>query len=567
MQNKRRKVALLALVSLGGCAFPAQVRHMATDFNESNARTADSLTLENVLRARDYEPLHFTSFSALRGNVTASGTLSSSNAILGQAVARVVGASPTTTTTDAANTYTPGGNLMLSTQPSFDIGISDSQEFYQGVTTSIPDQTIINLIQQGWRDDLLAFLLIKQVNVYLDEDYGKEHDQLCGTKKSASRNRERCNILTTLSGAAKGSLILSYENDPESLGNNFPENLNKVNGLPIEDGDQTPDPVKFAEFVKCFALQPSTSPDKKIGLVKLSQVSNIRMSDLSSFDGKTLIIAPGEVSGKKSSVKDPKASDDSSIPPIAKDAIVQRVIPGKKTLIASPRDFQSGDDQECQRNLIKITDDEDQGDSGSDRTQQDKPISFTGHIVLDRLTPLQLRDFDNRLGMPAENIFICQNGSDDVVHKDQFCKNIKAQRISGWNRADFEPKVKIELVLRSVLGVFDGLGAYLRATEEVHDNQKLNPHYVDKRYKIPVSDDGLRNVPIFSLTTSTKTTSVVSTRHNGQFYAAGAEDISDHSKTDETQISMQVVDLLEQLVNLQKNSADKPSTQAVEVVH
>ena len=74
---RRNLLALLAgSLLLGGCAFRTQATGMAVDYNDFVAQTTNRQTVLNILRAREREPMHFTSFSEVFGQIRGQGTAS-----------------------------------------------------------------------------------------------------------------------------------------------------------------------------------------------------------------------------------------------------------------------------------------------------------------------------------------------------------------------------------------------------------------------------------------------------------------------------------------------------------
>lgn len=146
----------LAGLSVTSCAVPQRLEGLAIDHNQVVANTADSLTLLNILRAREGRPLHFTSISRLNGNVSmsATGNVGSSAVISGGTLA----------------TVSPGISGTLASNPGFDITIYDGQEFQQGILTPIDAKTIKFYLGTGWRADLLTLLLVERIDFVLVAD-------------------------------------------------------------------------------------------------------------------------------------------------------------------------------------------------------------------------------------------------------------------------------------------------------------------------------------------------------------------------------------------------------------
>jgi hypothetical protein len=113
----RWAVLLFAAALLGGCAFRPQLHAVAIDHNRLVADSANELTLLNILRARDRQPMHFTSTNVLRGNaqVSLSGSV---GAFIDE---------------DGLQTISPSLGVEALSNPSFDIVIYDKQDFQNGI--------------------------------------------------------------------------------------------------------------------------------------------------------------------------------------------------------------------------------------------------------------------------------------------------------------------------------------------------------------------------------------------------------------------------------------------------
>ncbi len=163
---------LVLLLLLGGCAFRPQVGGMAIDHNEFVAETANRQTLLNILRAREREPLHFTSFSKVLGSARAAGSLGSGVALNGDggSVSTSVGASGAATVVETATqgttNFTPNIGVNISTGTDFEIAINATDDFYKGILGPLATSTIVHFLRQGYPADLLSHLLIGRMEFY-----------------------------------------------------------------------------------------------------------------------------------------------------------------------------------------------------------------------------------------------------------------------------------------------------------------------------------------------------------------------------------------------------------------
>lgn len=238
--------AATALLHLGGCAFPGRLHDMAVNYNEAVASAADSVTFLNIMRARDGRPMHFTSISKLSGSITADASTSLSSGVGGETVTTTRDGMLTLTgrtVANGANTFTPGAGGKISTTPSFDVTVHDTQEFYRGILASVDISTINHFLRQGWPSDLLTYLFVEEVRIF-DKGAGKP----------------RANL----------------ENDPD-------------------------DPVKakaFSEFVKCLTLAPKTEKSASTPLFSISELERVKLGDIALLDGKTFDYVAGGKGGK-----------------------------------------------------------------------------------------------------------------------------------------------------------------------------------------------------------------------------------------------------------------------------
>ena len=102
----------------------------------------DTLLVTNVLRARDRAPLHFTTIGAIHGAFSLSAGLGYD--------------------LTAVNSGTQPA-LLAASNPSFDIGPLDRQEFARGLLRPIDPALLRLLSDQGWPDQVLLYLLVAEI--------------------------------------------------------------------------------------------------------------------------------------------------------------------------------------------------------------------------------------------------------------------------------------------------------------------------------------------------------------------------------------------------------------------
>lgn len=188
--------AVLAALPLAACSFRTQTTGMAVEYNEFVAQTTNRQTVLNVLRAREREPMHFTSFAIVRGSVRGQG-----NAELGASLPRdtvqtvlktidkdVTTASGTTaenttenttTANDNAATLSPKLGITVSTGTDFDIAVNATDDFYRGILGPLKDSVVVHYLRQGFPADLLSHLVVGEFRFYVVfKKNGKDIDTL-----------------------------------------------------------------------------------------------------------------------------------------------------------------------------------------------------------------------------------------------------------------------------------------------------------------------------------------------------------------------------------------------------
>jgi hypothetical protein len=448
-----KSILLVCLLgTTAGCAFKGDVHRMSVDFNGAVANTANELTLLNVIRAKDYQPLHFSSFSLVRGSISFQGSAGTDASLKGR---------QTTTKTDAArniatdvvngvDTFTPKFGAQLTSGPSFDIAVYDTQEFYQGILTSLPPSTVAHYLYQGWRSDLISYLLVQRVNYRARETF------TVGSGANAITYR-------------KGDIVRSIETAPHG------------------DGAE-----EFKELVKCFELQPVAEQPPAVPLAPASRLAEVKISELALLDGKSL-----DLEGTMSA----NPANDTAV-------MVRRVRPGRDSL-----------------RLFLI-----------DKSQAGECGGRTGFALA--------TNSDGTPSLQASN-----DSHDDVVTVNRGYYSLtggtsaeeRLKRVEDLQNAKTRVPVNVEFVLRSVEGVFAFLGDYLRS-----DDDQRNVYQVEGQRIFDVRE-GNPPARVFA-----------SAALGGRRYFITPDESNRQS--------MQVIALLQQLVNLQKKSTDKPATQAVRVL-
>lgn len=151
-------MSILAL-ALAGCSAHRQLATQAVGFNLTVEKAQNEMLLLNVLRAKDRLPMYVTGISSLNGNFQT--TLTSG---LGASLSRVRGHVPSGTDSITRG-VAPSASAILSANPSFSLAVLDTQEFMKGFLSPIEKSTLAYYWDQGWRPELLLYLLVQRVEI------------------------------------------------------------------------------------------------------------------------------------------------------------------------------------------------------------------------------------------------------------------------------------------------------------------------------------------------------------------------------------------------------------------
>ena len=138
---------------VAGCAMVPKDRMASTtaDFNVVVERAQNQMLLLNIVRASKRYPLYFTSFNALRGNMSYNFSTGGINIPFGSIGSGYNGA------------YSIAPNVSYSTNPNFDLTVLDTQEFTRGIMNAVPMCTLDYYWQQGWPKELLFHLFVERM--------------------------------------------------------------------------------------------------------------------------------------------------------------------------------------------------------------------------------------------------------------------------------------------------------------------------------------------------------------------------------------------------------------------
>lgn len=155
---------------------------MAIEHNDFVGQTTNRQTVLNILRAREREPMHFTSFSNIAGKVQGTGQLSLNSAFNGDngqtvttnidkvtsGATGVVTASEATvqvaeTLSRGATNILPNPQISVTTGTDFQIAVNASEEFYRGILGPLSSGIVVHYLRQGFPPDLLSHLVIRRL--------------------------------------------------------------------------------------------------------------------------------------------------------------------------------------------------------------------------------------------------------------------------------------------------------------------------------------------------------------------------------------------------------------------
>lgn len=171
----RWSAMLIVSALLGGCALRPQLHSVAIDHNRLVADTANELALLNILRARDRQPMHFTSMTVLRGNTQMSVGGEIGGLFLG----------------DDLQTISPSVSAGAVSNPSFDIAVYDKQEFQNGIMRPVEPRLYQYFLSTGRPPDYLARLLIERIEFRTDGSNERPAGVLVGALENDPDNAEK----------------------------------------------------------------------------------------------------------------------------------------------------------------------------------------------------------------------------------------------------------------------------------------------------------------------------------------------------------------------------------------
>ena len=448
-------IGSISLMLLGGCAFPGTIQRVGVEYNGAVANMSNELTLLNIVRAKEEMPLHYTSVSRLTGSLVVKGSGGFNAAIRGEGLTSVASSEATrslagsaltvaqksalsSTLTEGVDAFTPSVGGEVTTGPTFEFAIYDTQKFYNGVLSAIPFPIIDNYLSQGYDAKLLARLLVDRIEFRLKAPTAKY-------------------------SLPKGTLIDTLYNRPSGA-----------------------DSLELVRALDCFTLVATAPPPEPKPVMSLSRLTRSVEGNLLPLNAELLSLLDGE-KFEASDVIGATAANDSAI-------MIQR--PANKTRAAQLRPNVS--------------------------------CSATSTVSGEVVRPKGALPKDEP-ATPPPTIFYTGTGKVLVPRTD----NPKYTTLVDTT---------MHVYFRSPEGVIRFLGAYLASVQDR-----------------PQETYALDGAPLISVAEIPIAHPLVSTQLNGTRYSIDRNDIN-HRRT------MLILGLVQQLINLQKESTDKPFSLPVQIL-
>lgn len=297
---------LASAILLTGCVHSKKVKNFGVDYNVALESMANEQALLNILRAKEGMPAHFTSVNRFTGVLNLQANTGISGQLGGKSSTNTLGADSLLTTTDANGTttaltepqsamsviakgvdaFTPQISGQVTTGTTLEVGAFDDQDFFQGYTSALPLSTVDTFFKQGFDNEMIFYLMVSQIEYFLDEKVAGYVDEVGdrvgsvennpnnSTDMGAFKNFFRCNNLYTVSTPNKiiapvsrfkskpNDNALSLENFLKIDGKTF-DFENTLNKDPNKDDGVSLSRVAKTPLSARFELKPSCRNDGK----------------------------------------------------------------------------------------------------------------------------------------------------------------------------------------------------------------------------------------------------------------------------------------------------------------
>lgn len=189
----RRLGPLLCLMLIASaCTLSRPLAQHAVSYNKTVEIAQNQMLLLNVVRAQQRMPMYFTSIGGITtsiGYTLDSGSLTLEDAAsktIEKAAAAMAGSDGSRKRTDLGSN---SGTLKLPSvsyfdKPTVQINVLDDQEFMWGALTPVRPETVYFYWQQGWRSEMLIYLLVESIKLTKNAD-----PSLCEHLKGDDRER------------------------------------------------------------------------------------------------------------------------------------------------------------------------------------------------------------------------------------------------------------------------------------------------------------------------------------------------------------------------------------------
>ncbi|HZZ13186.1 MAG TPA: hypothetical protein VFE79_21070 [Paraburkholderia sp.] len=141
----------LLCTGLTACSLEPIINHQVVDYFEANDIASNQVILQNILRAKDGAPLHFSELASIRGSLSNGASASATFPFM----------APDHATTLPRKLATIGATITSS--PSFDIDSLDTQDFTNGVMRPITPETAQFFLNEGIDYRMVLLLLVSGV--------------------------------------------------------------------------------------------------------------------------------------------------------------------------------------------------------------------------------------------------------------------------------------------------------------------------------------------------------------------------------------------------------------------
>lgn len=132
---------------LTGCNFSGRIGSDAVSYNQAVERVGNELLLLNIVRAMHRRPMYFTGLSQIRGSFSHS-----TNGSIGL-----------TRQSEMRDRWTYGGGTDVTSKPSFDVAVLDSERFMRGITKPVTPRLFEYYWSQGWPKAMLLHLFVRTI--------------------------------------------------------------------------------------------------------------------------------------------------------------------------------------------------------------------------------------------------------------------------------------------------------------------------------------------------------------------------------------------------------------------